>query len=102
MATTTQPIMSSPKRMSRRSAIMGAAIAVLAVAWYLFRPELLFVNQKVNESFPAGAMKGGAMTEAMANQMAKSHGMFHDGAHTTKGSATLYELAGGSHVLRLT
>jgi hypothetical protein len=28
--------------------------------------------------------------------------MFHDGAHTTKGSATLYELAGGSHVLRLT
>lgn len=83
----------------RRWAIIVAAVALLAVAWYLFRPELLFVNQRVNESFPSAAM---SMASANMEQAAKSHGAFHDGAHATKGTATIYEVAGDKHVLRLT
>ena len=84
---------------SRRPAIIAAAIALVGVAWYLFRPELLFVNQKVSEGFPTSAM---AMSDANMAQATKSRGAFHDGAHATKGTATVYELSGGNRVLRLT
>jgi Electron transfer DM13 len=80
----------------RRTAIVVAAVAIVGVAWYLFRPELLFVNQKVNEGFPISA------TSMWGSQMEKSRGIFHDGAHATKGTATIYEVAGGNRVLRLT
>lgn len=80
---------------------IGAAVVVLgAVAWYLFRPELLFVNKTVNEGFPTAA----AATPSPVDQSstALSSGMFHKVAHETKGTATVHQLAGGKRMLRLT
>jgi len=81
--------------MSRRKLIITVvAIAVLGVGWYLFRPELLFINSRVNESFP---------TASASNKPATlSAGDFHSGAHETKGTATIYQLADGKKTLRLT
>ena len=61
-------------------------------AWYAFRPERLFINQKVNEQFPTAS--------AANNQLAT--GQFHSGAHETKGAATVFQLADGKKTLRLT
>jgi hypothetical protein len=67
-------------------------IVVAAAAWYAFRPERAFINQKVNEQFPT--------TSAASNQLAS--GQFHSGAHETKGTATVFQLADGKKTLRLT
>src|ERR1041385_1414147 len=61
-------------------------------AWYAFRPERLFINQRVNEQFP---------TASAANSQLAS-GEFHSGAHETKGTATVFQLADGKKTLRLT
>src|SRR3712207_3680239 len=76
-----------------------AGLAVLgAVGWYLFRPELLFVDKQVNEGLvvSASARPGPAAPAALLA------GQFHAVAHETRGTATVYELAGGRRVLRLT
>ena len=57
-----------------------------------FRPERLFINQKVNEQFPTAS--------AASNKLAS--GQFHSGAHETKGTATVFQLADGKKTLRLT
>ena len=67
-------------------------IIVAAAAWYAFRPERAFINQKVNEQFPTAF--------AASNQLAS--GQFHSGAHETKGMATVFQLADGKKTLRLT
>ncbi len=74
---------------------VGLVVLVAAgVAWYAFRPERLFINQKVNEQFP---------TAAAANNATKlASGQFHSGAHETKGTATIFRLADGTRTLRLT
>ena len=61
-------------------------------AWYAFRPERIFINQRVNEQFPTAA--------AASNQLAS--GQFHSGAHETKGMASVFQLADGKKTLRLT
>jgi hypothetical protein len=86
----------SPRIRSRRGLIVAVIIAVGAIGWYLFRPELLFINQNVNEAFPVAGARGVTLGQA------KVQGMFHSGAHETKGTAAIYELAGGKRVLRLT
>ena len=35
---------------------IGIVLVVAAIAWYVFRPELLFVNKSVSESFPASSV----------------------------------------------
>ena len=81
--------------MSRRKLIITAVIlAVVGVGWYLFRPELLFINSRVNESFPTAS--------ASAKPAPLSAGDFHSGAHETKGTATIYQLPDGKKTLRLT
>ena len=62
-------------------------------AWYAFRPERLFINQKVNEQFPTASA-------AASSQLAA--GEFHSGAHETKGMAAVFQLADGKKTLRLT
>ncbi len=85
---------------SRRKLIAGAAAILAVVAWYLFRPELLFIDKSVNESFPASvaATSGGGS----AKQMKLAAGEFRGLAHDTRGMAAIYEAEGGERVLRLT
>jgi hypothetical protein len=78
--------------MSRKTLVL-LAVAIFAIAaWYAFRPERAFINQRVNEQFPT--------TSAASNKLAT--GQFHSGAHETKGTATVFQLADGKKTLRLT
>jgi hypothetical protein len=88
--------------MKRRTWIIGLAVAG-GVAWYAFRPELLFVRTRVNESLPVAAAQPAARSSAGARLPAGLlSGSFNSVAHETKGSATIYQLDGGKRVLRLT
>lgn len=76
--------------------VVGILVAV--GLWYAFRPERLFTSVQVNESFPT-------VTPAAAQGMTKqpvllAKGTFHNGAHDTKGVASIYELPDGKRVLR--
>jgi hypothetical protein len=79
--------------MSNRLKVTLLALIILgAGAWYAFRPERLFINQKVNEQFPTAS--------AATNQLAS--GQFHSGAHETKGMAAVFQTMDGKKTLRLT
>ena len=80
--------------MNKRQIVIGVGIAALAIGWYAFRPELLFVNKQVNEQFPASTSASGPLSLARGN--------FRSLAHETKGVATIYKLADGKQTLRLT
>jgi hypothetical protein len=83
--------------MNRR--IVVATLAVLGgVGWYLFRPELLFLDRQVDEELTATAA---AQAGAAGGPVALAAGSFHSVAHETRGTATLLEV-GGKRVLRLT
>jgi hypothetical protein len=75
--------------------ILGAI--VLLGGWYAFRPERLFINETVNESFPT------TTTEANTNTapVVLSQGHFRGVSHAGKGVATIYEI-NGKKVLRFT
>lgn len=81
--------------MSKRKLIIAIAVVILGVGWYLFRPELLFINRKVNEQFPTAQAASGQPAALVAGQ-------FHSVAHETKGTATIYQLPDGKKTLRLT
>ena len=86
------PSSSSATKLKR--AIWGiVAVIVLVGIWYAFRPEKLFVNQKVNE--PAPAQTQGAATPIFT-------GRFSGEVHKTSGRATIFKQADGSQSLRLT
>ena len=78
--------------MSRRIMVVLAIAIVAIVGWYAFRPERLVIDQKINEQFPTAS--------AASNKLAS--GQFHSGAHETKGTATVFQLADGKKTLRLT
>jgi len=79
--------------MSNRGKLTLLALIIAAAgAWYAFRPERIFINQRVNEQFPTAS----AASEQLAS------GQFHSGAHETKGMATVLQLADGKKTLRLT
>ena len=81
--------------MKKYRIILPVIAIVLLVAWYAFRPERLFVNQRVHEELP---------TAQAANSPAKllASGKFHSVAHATSGTAAVYQLADGTRVLRFT
>ena len=83
--------------MSRRNIIIGAGVLVLAIGWYAFRPELLFINKTVNEEFPGGA----AMASIEREPASVTKGIFKSLAHETKGLASIYQLGDGKRTLRL-
>jgi len=76
-----------------RIAIPIAAVALLT-AWYEFRPERLFVNQRVDEAMPG--LQDGASVQPLES------GTFYSILHPTEGIATIYQMGDGSRVLRLT
>jgi hypothetical protein len=72
-------------------AIMGALI--LMAAWWLFRPEKLWVNVKVNEPAPFSST---------ADLQPVYTGLLTGRAHPTSGRASIYETPDGKRDLRLT
>ena len=90
---------------TRTSILVGSAVVVVGVAWSLFRPDALVISKTVSEPFPAeehgmSAPEQSAM--AVAEPMKLTSGRFHQNAHDTRGHATIYRLADGRRVLRLT
>ncbi|MFL6208309.1 MAG: DM13 domain-containing protein [Pyrinomonadaceae bacterium] len=81
--------------MSRKLIVIIVALIIVGGAWYAFRPERLFVDQKVNEQFPTASAATNATTTL-------GTGNFHSVAHDTKGTATIYQLPNGQKTLRLT
>jgi|SRR6267154_371481 len=67
-------------------------IPVLVGAWWAFRPEKLFINQKVNEAAPAALS-----SEPEALYTGKVEGKVHQ----TSGRATIYKNTDGKEYLRL-
>ena len=78
----------------KRRIWIGGFVVLGIVGWYLFRPELLFVNTKVNEEEVASV--GPSAVRSL------SAGQFHSVAHETHGTATIEDVGGGRRVLRLT
>jgi pyruvate/2-oxoglutarate dehydrogenase complex dihydrolipoamide dehydrogenase (E3) component len=74
-------------------AIPLGALVILA-AWYAFRPERLVVNRQVDEAMP------GAQANSPAQLLESGH--FYSILHPTQGIATIYQLADGSRIPRLT
>jgi hypothetical protein len=83
----------------KRSLVIAGLVALGAVGWYLFRPELLFVNKQVHEDV---AQMGGPAGEPAVAPSALARGAFHSVAHETRGTATILDLGGGKRILRLT
>ena len=81
--------------MQKYRIILPVIAVVLILAWYAFRPERLFVNQRVHEELPTA--QG---TNSPARPLAS--GKFHSVAHATSGTAAVYQLADGTRVLRFT
>src|SRR5262245_63432227 len=87
--------------MNKRNLIIGLGTIALAIAWYAFRPELLFINKTVNEELPVAQPVSMAMSKG-TEPMVLGKGDFHGLAHETKGVATVHQLGDGKRVLRLT
>ena len=92
---------------TRGMVVAVIAVLVIGTGWYLFRPERLFVNQKVNESLvtPAattGMSPAGGAIEGSGADAVLAAGSFHSVAHDTRGTVTVYRLPDGSRVLRFT
>src|SRR2546427_9806518 len=79
---------------------IGIGLVVLAIAWYAFRPELLFINNSVAESFPVASVSA-TSPDAGSSPKQLAMGQFKGYAHETQGNADVYEV-NGKRVLRLT
>jgi Electron transfer DM13 len=86
--------------MSKRNFFIGLGVIALAVAWYAFRPELLFIDKTVNEGLPTTAPTAMAMSKG-TDPMILAKGDFRGLAHETRGAATVHQLADGKRILRL-
>lgn len=85
--------------MSRKKiAIITTGLILAGIGWYAFRPELLFVNQKVNEAFPGSTAMAASNT---AQPTALFSGQFRGIAHKTEGMATVYKTPENKRILRL-
>ena len=78
---------------SRKKIKLGLlGVPVLLGAWWAFRPEKLFIDQRVNEAAPFAAD-----SEPQPIYTGKLEGK----AHATRGRATIYESEGSKRYLRL-
>jgi hypothetical protein len=78
----------------RRKRILAAVgLPVLIAAWWAFRPEKLWINQKVNEPAPFASS---------SDPQPLYTGRLEGKAHQTSGRATIYKAPDGKQYLRLT
>ncbi len=85
--------------MQKKPILIITALVVLGGLWYAFRPERLFVNQSVSESFPAASVSS---SPSASQPVVLVTGNFHSVAHESKGIATVFQLPDGKRTLRLT
>jgi hypothetical protein len=83
----------------KRPLVIAGGVLVLGVAAWAFRPDRLFINATVNESFPTVNASSGSQG---SGPRVLSAGQFHGVAHSTEGKATIHELEDGKRVLRFT
>lgn len=79
--------------MNKWNIAIAAIGVVLFVAWYAFRPERLYINERVHETLP---------TANVSSIQAIESGVFYGIAHPTEGTATIYRMGGGALMLRFT
>jgi hypothetical protein len=84
--------------MNKRTLCIAAGVIVIAIGWYLFRPELIFFNRTVNETLPSAV----AQQTAAIMPTVLLQGYFHGVSHATRGVATILQLPDGKRVLRFT
>jgi hypothetical protein len=70
-----------------------AGVLVLILAWWVFRPEKLWVNQKVDEPAPFASS---------TDSQPLYTGLLTGKAHPTSGRASIYQVGEGKRDLRLT
>jgi hypothetical protein len=87
--------------MSRRNWVVGLAV-LGGIGWYAFRPELLFVRKRVNETLPVAAAQSAPSASVASAPGALASGKFHSVAHETHGTAAILRLDDGARILRLT
>ncbi len=86
--------------MQSRNILIALVLLVVGVGgWYAFRPERLFISDRVNESLPVATA---AATPSATMPAMVTMGRFHKGSHETRGVATIYRQPDGSRLLRLT
>jgi hypothetical protein len=78
---------------TRTKIAIPVAAILLFVTWYVFRPERLMVNRRVDEAMPASVSQS---TQPLLS------GRFYSILHPTQGAATVYQMGDGSRVLRFT
>lgn len=83
-----------------KSIIAIVLLVLLSIVWYLFRPERLIFDAKVNEDFPS--LEQNKTINETAKAQAVYVGNFHEVAHPAKGTATVYKLPDGKHILSFT
>ncbi len=87
--------------MRKSKVIIGSImVVVVAIAWYLFRPELLFISKTVNEALPISATVARTSKDVQATVL--TTGRFHRVSHDTSGVATIHQLSDGKRLVRLT
>jgi hypothetical protein len=87
--------------MQKPKLMIGSIVVVaVAIAWYLFRPELIFVNKTVNEALPGSATV--AVTAKDVQSTVLTTGRFHSVSHATSGVATIHQLGDGKRFVRFT
>jgi Electron transfer DM13 len=76
----------------RKWILVAVGLPVLVALWWAFRPEKLWINEKVNEPAPFDASSGPDPIFT---------GRFEAKAQQTSGRATIYKKAGGDEYLHL-
>ena len=77
----------------RKWVLVAVGLPVLVAAWWAFRPDKLWINQKVNEPAPFTSSSDPQPTYT---------GRLEGKAHQTSGRATIYKAPDGKQYLRLT
>ena len=63
--------------MNQKSMYIGVGLVALAIGWYLFRPERIFVNATVNEGFPSTVAADSKAADSMEPVLIAT-GIFHN------------------------
>jgi len=77
---------------SHRKWVLAVSLPVLVAAWWTFRPEKLWINQRVNEPAPFASR---------SDPQPLYTGRLQGEADQTSGRATVYKAADGTEYLRL-